>query len=152
MRKRFFASSIEPLGGPVDCRGERGVSLVETMVILGIIGILALVATIAIHTSAQAVTQTNQKVTDVVHAVANDARGAVAYDGAGAKFQSATWTEENVKVVTTVTGTTLTVAGTDLSTNATYQESIPLVQEAVDPNAGYVAAGATPVPTATATP
>jgi prepilin-type N-terminal cleavage/methylation domain-containing protein len=133
-------------------RDERGLSLVETMVALAIIGILVLAVTFGIHAAVSAVPQTDQNVTDVVHAVANDARAAVAYDGAAAKFQNASWTEEGVKIVVTATPSTLTIVGTDQTTKATYQEEIPLVQEAVDPNEGYIPAGATPVPTSTPTP
>jgi type II secretory pathway pseudopilin PulG len=129
---------VEVLRLPQTAERERGLTLIETVVMIAVIGIVAGLAAALIFQAVNGIRQTNGSVTDVVHGVANDARAAVVYDGSAATFKAATWTENNIQVTTAVSGSVLTISGVDQTTKATYQEQIPLNQEALDPTSGYI--------------
>src|SRR5580704_14735198 len=107
---------------------------------MGIIATISLVALTAMHTAVSAVKSTNGQVADAVYAVASDARAAIVYDGTNAQLHTAAGMENRVTVTTIVGPSTLSIVGILAKTNESYQEVIPIAQEAVDPNAGYTAA------------
>lgn len=129
-------------------RGERGVSLIESIIVVGLVGLIFAAAVAAIHTSFNSVRQSGSTTADVVHSVAADARAALAYDSsAPSKFVNATWTVDSktlatgcasttpscVQVTSSVSGSVLTLTAKNLTTNESSSEIVYLHQEATDP-------------------